>query len=326
MRSSPDPMPGARIGPLTHWLHSIGVNPSTLRAVSSDASARRYFRLDTPTGPRVAVDAPPATEDNAVFLSIAHELATANVRVPAQYAANLEDGFLLMEDFGDTTFESALDTAGLQSRYDQAIDLMASLHRLPTTHRQTYGPALITRELGVFVEHFLTPQGVEIGTGDRDAWDRFTRWVLAAFASGPPVWTHRDFHCRNLMCLGDGDLGLIDFQGALSAPAGYDLASLLRDCYVDLPHAVFDNALNRYANAMGVDDLVGLRRHLDILGLQRHLKCLGLFTRFAREKGQERYLSSLPRTLAHTRQIASNYSEARIVVSLLERCQTESSP
>ncbi len=323
MSSSPNTVDTDRLDALALWLQSIGENPATLRPVSSDASARRYFRLDSLAGTHVAVDAPPDTEDNATFLAVASELRAAGIRVPAQHAAQLEGGFLLMEDFGDTPFETALTDETLQLHYDQAIDLLAALHHLPTHHRQRYAPELITRELGIFIDHYLTDQGVTLSESDRAAWNRYTQWTLAAFDAGEAVWTHRDFHCRNLMLLTDGSLGLIDFQGALHAPAGYDLASLLRDCYVDLPPAAFTRALDRYASAMGIADAGALRQSVDILGLQRHLKCLGLFVRFAREQGKRQYLAALPRTAAYARHVASSYPESDIVLSLLNRCQTE---
>ena len=41
-------------------------------------------------------------------------------------------------------------------------------------------------------------------------------YLIARRAEQPAVWVHRDFHSRNLMVLGEGELGVIDFQDAVS--------------------------------------------------------------------------------------------------------------
>src|SRR4029453_7360402 len=46
------------------------------------------------------------------------------------------------------------------------------------------------------------------------------------------VCVHRDFHSRNLLWGADRVTRVVDFQDALHGPALYDIASLLRDCYV----------------------------------------------------------------------------------------------
>ena len=56
---------------------------------------------------------------------------------------------------------------------------------------------------------------------------------------------HRDYHSRNLMWH-DDTLYVIDFQDARMGPDTYDLASLLRDSYVDLPDAAVDDLIDYF--------------------------------------------------------------------------------
>ena len=78
--------------------------------------------------------------------------------------------------------------------------------------------------------------------------------IVEELASEPRVLCHRDYHSRNLM-LHDGSLYIIDFQDARMGPDTYDLASLLRDSYVDLTPQQVDEliafflALNGQADA-----------------------------------------------------------------------------
>ncbi|MEM9604469.1 MAG: phosphotransferase [Pseudomonadota bacterium] len=303
---------------LQRWLAQCYPHASTLRPVAADAGSRRYFRFDTDNGTRVAVDSPPEREDNATFLSISAELAAAQVRVPAQFEADLVQGFLVMEDFGDTLFAAHTGGPDASAWYARAVDLLVSLHRLNPATRVRYDRTLIARELDQFPRHYLAAFNHRLTPAEARQWADLCAWLADAFEDGPAVWTHRDFHCRNLLVLEDQTLGVIDYQGALSAPPGYDLASLLRDCYVGLPETVFEHALAHYADTQGTD-LERLRLGVDRLGLQRHLKCLGAFVRFARELDKPQFLPALPLTERYVRDVAARYPAAHWLGELLDR-------
>ena len=66
--------------------------------------------------------------------------------------------------------------------------------------------------------------------------------IVDELAAEPRVLCHRDYHSRNLMWR-DERLCIIDFQDARLGPDTYDLASLLRDSYVDLPEQVVDELI-----------------------------------------------------------------------------------
>ena len=78
---------------------------------------------------------------------------------------------------------------------------------------------------------------------DCDEWDVIElafRTLINAARAQPQAFMHRDYHSRNLLVVdattpADAMLanpGIIDFQGAMVGPITYDLASLLRDCYI----------------------------------------------------------------------------------------------
>lgn len=136
--------------------------------------------------------------------------------------------------------------------------------------------------------------------------------IADLIASQPFVFTHRDYHSRNLMVYGTR-LGVIDFQDALMGPATYDLASLLRDSYLALDESIIDEMIDRYITGMceGLDpmtqermlmtDRSGFRRVFDFTSIQRNLKAAGRFVYIDQVKGNPKFLPDIPRTLDYVR-------------------------
>jgi len=135
----------------------------------------------------------------------------------------------------------------------------------------------------------------------------------------PQVLVHRDFHSRNLMVLGSGELAVIDFQDAVVGPITYDLVSLLRDCYIRWPAARVEHwALERHTLLQRrgqLHDVSGAEflRWFDWLGLQRHIKVLGTFARLSLRDGKPGYLADLPLVVAYVEQTVQKYAEQEVV-------------
>ena len=67
-----------RFDALLAWLAGpCGLPDSVPVPASSDASFRRYFRVDTSQGTRIVMDAPPEREDCRPFVHVAHLLREA---------------------------------------------------------------------------------------------------------------------------------------------------------------------------------------------------------------------------------------------------------
>ena len=72
-------------------------------------------------------------------------------------------------------------------------------------------------------------------------------------------------------------------------PDTYDLASLLRDAYVELDAAEVDGLLTHYRTVAGVRDGGALRRRFVRTTVQRALKALGTFGFQITVRGNSRY-------------------------------------
>ena len=114
--------------------------------------------------------------------------------------------------------------------------------------------------------------------------------------SHPRVMCHRDYHSRNLMVRGDGSLAMVDIQDARWGPDTYDLASLLRDAYVDIDEREVEAGLQTFSAG---DPAVRDRFH--VVATQRMIKALGTFGYQVARLGRTRYESAIPRTIGRLR-------------------------
>ncbi len=300
------------------WKHDLRLEPA-----SADASFRRYFRVWRPSGSTaVVMDAPPDKENIGPYLHIGNLLRGCGVHVPEVEAADASRGFLLLEDLGATHMLAGLDAGGDPDQlYGQALAALTliQLHGGAATRELApYGAEVLEREMRLlpswFCErHLRLTLSVEVSALLTETFDFLIREALAQ----PVVFVHRDYHSRNLMITAERSPGVIDFQDALAGPIGYDLVSLLKDCYVSWPRARVAAWLDDYRSRLraaganvGVDDDQFLR-WFELAGLQRHLKVLGIFCRLWYRDGKREYLADLPLTLEYVRGTAARYAELR---------------
>lgn len=325
---------------LHDWVASrLAVEPTAilLTQIAGDASPRQYFRVTrtqealrsdesspsvtTPhavqngDGQTLVAARSPSSENNEAFLAVQRLMKDAGLRVPSQIASDLEQGFFLMEDMGDVLLSSQLDGASADAWYGQALTDLATLSTIPSGVAEL--PSMdyerIAEELAVFPEWFL---GGLLGMPDSEVpsglVNELTAFLVDAFSTQFQCVVHRDFHCRNLMCLEDGALGIIDFQDAVIGPVTYDPASLLKDCYVLWHRADQLRWLELYRQrlqslGLAIDESKAFQIGFDMSGLQRHLRVLGVFARLNLRDGKSAYLNDLPLVLHYVREMLALY-------------------
>jgi len=315
---------------LAHWAAAVirqqtelNVAPQ-LDTVSGDASFRRYFRLNFCQGQDkrswIAVDAPPDKEDNPRFVRIAQAWHQHDVAVPQVLARDFDQGFMLLEDFGDQLLWPALHVddasdADIAAFYTQAIDQLLHIQQLPATDLPAYDQALLDQEMELFRDWLCQQQlGMTLSAGEHAMLDQVFVALRDRALAQPQVVVHRDFHSRNLMVTTDQHLGVIDFQDAVIGAASYDLVSLLRDCYVRWPDELIEPLAQDYwqkASEAGIvsADWPQFLQDFDWMGMQRHLKAAGIFARLNLRDGKTGYLADIPNTCRYLLDISGRYSE-----------------
>ena len=297
-----------RLEQARQWARRVLAVPRLrLEPASADASFRRYFRIHFAGGTRILMDAPPERENCRPFVTVAGMLRDAGVNAPAVHAQDLEQGFLLLDDLGDSSYLRVLDDTNADALYDDAIETLLRMQcGMPASSVPPYDDALVASELSLFGDWFLARHlGVVLSNDARRILNAACGWLRREFQAQPRVFVHRDSHSRNLMRLDRGSPGVLDFQDAVAGPAVYDLVSLLRDVYVEWPASRVDAWVDAYHGRAIARDLPVARerdvfvRHLDIVGAQRHLKIAGIFCRLYHRDGKTGYLPDIALTLRY---------------------------
>ncbi|MEZ5536748.1 MAG: phosphotransferase [Thiolinea sp.] len=311
-----------RLAQLKHWVRSLqGWEDATFETASADASFRRYFRATQDDKTAIVMDAPPDKEDSNTFLDVTQRLLQAGVNAPDILAQNLPDGFLLLQDFGNTPLLNQLDPASADYHYPAAMQELLNLQVADTDGLPLYNAGRLMDEMALMPEWFLRTH-LQFADTDipSDLITETFEQISHEVRRQPVTFVHRDYHSRNLMLLPEGRLGVIDYQDAVLGPMTYDLVSLLRDCYVVWPEQrVTRWALNFHKQAISAGNIPpvderSFLRWFDLTGLQRHLKVLGIFCRLNHRDGKSGYLNDLPLVLSYVLTIGARHPETVALV------------
>lgn len=304
----------------------MGFDQYQWEPASSDASFRRYFRMTLPTGDSyVVMDAPPFKEDTAPFINVSRMMADIGLNVPIVKFSNVEEGFLVLSDLGDTQYLSVLSDDDVERLYQDALSSLLTLQsKAPREGLPPYDENLLTQEMELFREWFLKKHlGLRLSSDQEDMLDESFKLLAQRALNQSRVCVHRDYHSRNLMVTSAANPGILDFQDAVIGPVTYDLVSLLKDCYIAWPlQRVEAWALDylKKAVAAGIVDGVSEQDWLQDfhwMGIQRHLKATGIFARLDQRDGKPGYLKDIPRTLSYILDIGERYESLHPLQNLI---------
>jgi tRNA threonylcarbamoyl adenosine modification protein YjeE len=318
------------------FLEEAGYGAAEREHMMGDASSRSYERLKLngqsfilmnsprrPDGPPVKDGKPYSAiahlaEDIKPFVAISRALHDKGFSTPAIYAADLDEGFIILEDLGDSPVVQGDPPAPVKVCYEAAVHVLIALHKqilpdlLPVAPHVDYRlPAYdldaFLIEVELLPEWYLPFRNREISQEARAEYMALWRDLLMPASTAHETWVLRDFHSPNLIWLpqrrGIACMGILDFQDAVIGPAAYDLASLLQDARVDVPEAWEMEMLSMYIRARKIDDPAFDMARFALLyatmAAQRASKILGIFARLDKRDGKPQYLRHLPRVWAY---------------------------
>ena len=321
-----------RLSALRNFLGDAGFMDATRERMPGDASTRSYARLAQDDGTAILMNSPqrpdgPAiydgksysaavhlAEDVKPFVAIANGLRQHGFSAPAIRHSDLDQGFLITEDFAGAGVIEGEPPRPIVERYEAATDMLAALHRetlpetLALTRELDYAIPVFDVdawlvEIGLMTEWYLADRDADLSREGREEFVAMWRQVLAKPAAAPRTWVMRDFHSPNIIWLGERAgilrVGIIDFQDAVLGPAAYDLVSLLQDARIDIPEQLELVLLTRYIKARRAADsqfdAADFAELYAIMSAQRNTRLLGTFARLNRRDGKPQYLRHQPR-------------------------------
>ena len=303
-----------RLAQAKTWLASLAEIPEfSIKPLAGDASFRRYFRViesNNPTQTYVLMDAPPEKEDVTPFIRICNWLSTSDIRTPKIIIQDQKQGFLLLEDFGDTTWSAYINTNhDINPLFEDAL---SQLHTLQSSNTGLQLPIFnvqrMQTEANLYLDWYLPyVKGHTLSQQERESFHNALTPLFITLDKLPKAAVHLDYHSRNLMLPKSGlPLGVIDFQDAVLGPVTYDLASLLYDCYQDYPEQerlqwskYFFDVLDEKHQIYFSHNFDHWHQMLRLTALQRHVKAIGIFARLAYRDGKEQFLDEIPLTKKH---------------------------
>ena len=329
----------------TFLQEKLGEQPLDLTRVAGDASFRSYHRVKSQQGSFILMDAPPDQEDSSPFVDIAGFLKHHGVAVPQILHAQLDQGYLLIEDFGDLTFLKAIEATEnrdhpnrennhIHHLYQKAIATLLQIQATPMdgssiAHQRFFDRAMLRRELALLTDWYIAKiENKVISDQDQQQFESVFTVLIDDLLQQPQLFVHRDYHSRNLMWHQDR-VGVLDFQDAVIGPITYDLASLLRDCYVAWDQPFREKMMKIWLQ--GAKTQLGyipenwqtFQKAFDWMAIQRNLKAVGIFARLSCRDGKHGYLHDIPRTMEYVYETVKNYPELQPLGRLLDRYVTQ---
>lgn len=332
-----DLMISDRVQARTAFIEAAGWGDAELAKLPGDASTRSYARLLRGDESAMLMDAPPGAEtaacppdasfkerealgynalarlagpDLVAFAGLSNALCERGFSAPKVLAADLEQGFLLLEDLGDALVARIVSSDMHEGTvYSLAVDTLAALYRssFPETvgiegktwPLQAYDAVALHCETDLFIDWFIDAYAkVELSQAARDDWHDIWSKAFARLERCPPGLVLRDFHAENLIHLPERDgharIGLLDFQDAVIGHPAYDLVSLIEDARRNVDRKLAVPLKARFVEQAGIEDPAAFDAAYAVLGAQRNAKILGIFVRLALRDGKKRYLDMLP--------------------------------
>lgn len=320
-----------RLFKLRQFIKQCGLSDYKREFMQGDASSRTYERLigkdntlilmNSPTKP----DGAPIrnglpyskiahlAENMVPFVALSEGLRSCGFSAPLIEAADLHDGFLVLEDLGHEGIVDNQPAQPVLARYKKAIEVLAELHSRPRAnsfqtplgvyHLPHYDVEAMKIELELLLDWFIPMKGGVVPASEK--WAFIEQWLplLHEMAALKDTWVLRDYHSPNLLWLPSRDgleqIGIIDFQDAMIGPCAYDVVSLTQDARVSISPEIEQHLLAYYVSLRETQnsgfERVAFAKSYAIMGAQRATKILGIFARLNKRDGKPQYLKHIPR-------------------------------
>ena len=303
------------------WIETTPYKDYELSVASADASFRSYYRLTKDAKTFIVMDSSLELDSLSPFIDVTQRLLNAQVKAPHILEQDRELGYLILEDFGNAQLLDVLDKENFKRHYLQAMNEILKMQEADVSELPVYDKKFLHFEMDLMKEWYLEKKlDLTLNASNSEMLAKTLDHVSQVVLEQPQeLFVHRDFHSRNIMLTPTNEIGVIDYQDAMSGAITYDLVSLLKDCYVAYERQDVEKLALAFRDKKGlqVDDDEFIK-WFDYMGLQRHIKVLGVFSRLHLRDDKDGYLKDIPLVLKYTIETALRYDETRELAEYLQ--------
>jgi len=287
----------ARLDQINVFLESNQIKQKKIKAINSDASFRRYFRV----AGKILMDANPTVVDDLdAFINIDNLLINISLNAPKIYSIDKENGFLLLEDLGDNLFSKVLNVSNEENLYKKAIDILVYLHGRDINQFsknnlvENYSDEKLISESELFIEWYIKSHlSIKINENQINEFKEIFSKIITSLQLKYDTLVLRDFHVDNLVLQhsrsGLRQVGLLDFQDAVLGQSSYDLISLIEDVRRPISSELKTSLIKYFIDATGYNS-EQLDNEMAFYSVQRNLKILGIFCRLSIRDQKSQYM------------------------------------
>ena len=326
---------------LLQFLRGTGldVHVDDLEILHGDGSDRRFYRVLSPSK-IVAVfpslHHPKRKEEARATYMIGYHLHDLGVAIPEVLGHDRDTGLVLLADMGGNHLQQCVagctDSTSKETLYCKAVDVLLDFQ---IDGAQGFDvrccwdtPAydfdlMITRESDYFIQALCRDYAGQIV--DNPEVKKECQGIARRASREPADFLlHRDYQSRNLM-VQDGEVRIIDFQGARLGPLAYDLASLLFDPYVNLSaperETIYEYYVRQASLRVNIDQK-SFQEGYQFLAVQRVLQMLGAFGFLTVHKGKSFFEPFILPALVNLRYLLKQLSaDCPLLLALVDKVE-----
>ena len=275
------------------YLHNHYGSTYELEPLQEEASTRRYFLIQSGQQKDVlCLD----QSINTDFLELSDYLTNKNIRVPKVINVDHSLGIIIMSWEGRNDL-STLSLEDYKIKLPEVLDLLLKIQSIEPpdiVKNRKFDVKKLSFEVQLTISIYTAFQSkFSLSTNITNEMILFLNETIGYLDKHPiNVFTHRDFHSRNILINDFGGLTLIDFQDARMGVPQYDLASIIYDAYYPLPTA-FRKDMIDYFQKKTIGGNTKFKETFYLQALQRSFKALGTYFRMVVEENREKFKPSI---------------------------------
>tara|TARA_B100000575_G_C23129472_1_gene654891 strand:- start:1682 stop:2602 length:921 start_codon:yes stop_codon:yes gene_type:complete len=274
----------------------MGLFFQNLYEIKGGLSKKKVFRKKEKNYNKIIIDFSRDKKEFHDFLNVYNILLKINIAIPRIYEVHLNKHFIIMEDFGDNTYDKVIKKKEIYNLLKLAVDSLIIIQNSITSydlcHLEKYKFNNLMKEISEFVDYYLPYK--KINNFDKshffEIWEKNYNSQNFDFN----YFAHKDFELINIFLLQNNNsklkCGIIDFQSAFRGFAGWDLFSLLENSRINFTSQYNEEFIKYfYENISFQSDFTSFRDQYYILNLARQTRLLGRWVKISYQ-GNKNYL------------------------------------